>query len=81
MDYTQISFDIWMEIGLRQGFCTPPVCHTHDGLPTTAEEDETFDEGQDPCIHIMRLYSSPEIKKEVEDNHAPSVWRNPLCNP
>lgn len=81
MDYTQISFDIWLEIGLRQGFMTPPICYTHDGLPTTPEEDETFEEGDDPCIHIMRLYASPEEKAGVEENHSPTKWRNPLCNP
>lgn len=81
MDYTTISFKLWRDIGLINGFISPPVCATHDGVPTSAEEDELVEEGEDPCFHIMRLYESAEHKKAVEENHAPSVWRNPLCNP
>lgn len=78
MDYSKMTFDFWMEIGLRNGFIGPPVCYTHDGLPMSEEEEEELGEG-DPCIHVIRPYHSPEHKKEVEENHAPSVWRNPLC--
>jgi hypothetical protein len=81
VDYTQISFALWRDIGLINGFVSPPVCHTHDGLPMSAEEDEMFEEGDDPCLHIMRLYESVEHKQAIEENHSPSVWRNPLCNP
>lgn len=81
MDYTQISFALWRDIGLINGFISPPVCYTHDGLPTSAEEDEMFEDGDDPCIHIIRLYESVEHKQAIEENHSPSVWRNPLCNP
>lgn len=81
MDYTNISFDIWLEIGLRQNFVGPAVCSTHDGVPTSPEEDEEFEEGGDPCMHILRLYESVEHKQGIEENHSPSVWRNPLCNP
>lgn len=77
-DLTRIEFDAWIEIGLRRGFISPPVCHTHDGMPTTAEEDEAWWEGDDPCIHIVRLYEDKETREAVEENHSPSVWRNPF---
>ena len=67
-----VSFDEWLQVGLDHGFCTPPVCEIHDGLPTTAEEDEEFINGNDPCIHIMRLFESPLVKELVEQNHSPS---------
>ena len=70
-----INFDLWIEIGIRSGFIGPPVCHTHDGMPTTAEEDEMWYEGDDPCIHVMRLYEDKFMQQAVEENHAPSVWR------
>ena len=41
-DPLSMSFDMWMEVGLRQGWVTPPLCHTHDGLPTTPDEDQAF---------------------------------------
>ncbi|KQO98733.1 hypothetical protein [Leifsonia sp. Leaf264] len=43
--------------------------------PLSREEAEEFEEGSDPCIHILRLYASPEHKAAVEENHAPSNWR------
>jgi hypothetical protein len=42
-------------------------------LPTV-KEDEEFYEG-DPCVHIIRLYEDIDDKKEVEENHSPSLWR------
>lgn len=69
-----MDFEDWLAIGHAQGWCGAPVCYTHDGLPTTAEEDEEFEE-HDPCIHIIRLYDSPEDRAKIEENHSPSVWR------
>ena len=37
-------------------------------------EAEEFDEG-DPCVHVIRLYDSPETKAAVEADHPPSRWR------
>jgi hypothetical protein len=34
----EIDFDAWMEIGLEKGWCGPPVCYVHDGLPMSEEE-------------------------------------------
>jgi hypothetical protein len=79
MDLSRISFDAWMELGLQRGFVGPPICYTHDGLPTTPEEDEMFNSGDEPCIHIIRPYESEQQKKAVEENHAPTLWRNPFA--
>ncbi len=80
MDLSQITFDAWMELGLLRGFVGPPVCSTHDGIPMTLEEEKWFEDGDDPCIHVIRPYESPEQKKEVEENHSPTTWRNPLLH-
>jgi len=74
----ELSFDEWMEIGLRQGWTTPPLCYTHDGLPTTPNEDQAFEDGDDICIRIMRLYANPQEKADCEENHSPTAWRNPF---
>lgn len=71
-----LSFDDWMRIGIERGWCGPAVCYTHDGLPTTESDDEEWENGGDPCIHIIRLYEDEEHKKAVESNHSPSNWRN-----
>jgi hypothetical protein len=69
------NFDEWLQEGLSNGFCGPAVCYPHDGLPMTEEEDTQFFEGEDPCIHIIRLYEDLDVKAGVEANHSPSVWR------
>jgi len=69
---------MWMELRLIQGWVAPPPCHTHDGLATTPDEDQAFEDGDDICIHIMRLYANPQEKADCEENHSPSVWRNPF---
>lgn len=68
------TFDEWLQEGITLGFCGPAICSTHDGVPTTADEDEEYETG-DPCIHVLRLYEDETTKLAVEENHAPSVWR------
>lgn len=70
-----IDFDEWMAYGIEKGWCGPPVCYTHDGLPLSMQEDDEFMES-DPCIHIIRMYEDAETKEQIEDNHSPSKWRN-----
>jgi hypothetical protein len=75
-----MTFDEWITYGIEKGWCGPPVCYTHDGLPMSEQEYAEFDEGQDPCTHIVRMYEDIDMKKEVEDNHSPSQWRNSYTN-
>lgn len=76
MPETPISFDEWVKNGLDMGFIGPPVCSTHDGLPMSEDEENEFNEGFDPCINVVRLYWDSGHKKQVEENHTPSQWRN-----
>lgn len=69
------DFDDWLQFGIKQGFCGPPVCSTHDGIPTSEEEDEQWEEF-DPCIHVIRPYTEASHKAAVEANHSPSTWRD-----
>ena len=70
-----MEFYEWVRIGCRSGWCGPPVCSVHDGTPTAEFEDEEFDSGGDPCIHIIRLYGDINVRDAVEQNHPPSQWR------
>ena len=76
----ELGFDEWMSYGIKKGWCGPPVCHTHDGLPMSEQEDIEFGEGQDPCIHVVRMYDDIDMKKEIENDHSPSQWRNSYVN-
>jgi hypothetical protein len=77
VDIMKLSFDQWLEIGLRAGFTTPPVCSTHDGIPMTISEDAEFMDGSDPCVYVMRCYESNEVREAVEANCSAVIWRNP----
>lgn len=78
MDLSKIDFDSWMELGLQRGFVGPPVCFIHDGVPMTPEEEAELDEHGEVCVHVIRPYRSVEEREQVEANHFPTIFRNPL---
>jgi hypothetical protein len=47
--------DEWIIYGVEHGYCSHPVCDTHDGVPLTEEEEAEYEDGGDPCIHVVRL--------------------------
>ena len=67
--------DEWIEIGVKMGWCSPPICETHDGTPMSSEEVDQYENGDDVCIHILRLYVNEEHRKEVEAFSSQAVWR------
>jgi hypothetical protein len=75
MNDEELTFEDWIKTGLEKGWVGPPVCVPHDGVPMSAEEDEAYDNGEDPCYHVVRLYDDLDVKRSVEENHSPSVWR------
>lgn len=70
-----MTFNEWLQIGINNRWCGPAICNTHDGMPLTDDESETIWDGEDPCIHIVRLYESPEHAEAIEESHSPSMWR------
>jgi hypothetical protein len=75
--FNKITFDEWLEIGMSENWCGPAVCYTHDSFPMNEEEDNEFADGNDPCMHMIRLYEDNEHKELVEETHSPSQWRKP----
>ena len=49
MDLTKLSFDLWYEAGLRNGFIGPIVCYTHDTLPMDEEEEQGIGQPVNPA--------------------------------
>jgi len=70
----KLTAEEWISYGIKNGWCGPPVCATHDGTPMT-EDEEIEMEQYDPCVTIIRLYDDEMMRDEVEQNHSPSVWR------
>lgn len=70
-----MTFDDWVRFGIAKKWAGPPVCVTHDGTPTTEDEDAQWEQGDDPCIHVLRLYDSPDTADAVKANFTPYNWR------
>lgn len=49
----------WIGLGVEKGWCSEPVCSTHDGMPVIGEEEEAeWEAGHDPCVPAVRLLDS-----------------------
>lgn len=70
-----MTFDEWLEIGMRSKWATPVVCATHDGIPTSTAEDSEIDEGFDPCLHVVRV-CEPEHWQDIYNNTPSMKWRH-----
>ena len=51
-----LGFGDWLEQGVRKGWVAEPTCATHQGTPTTEEEDAAWEAGDDPCEVVMRVW-------------------------
>lgn len=58
---SEMTIEQWLEYGKQKGFCSEPVCTTHDMLPPTEEEAELEEKGEDWdfCVHAVRVYEQP----------------------
>jgi hypothetical protein len=46
----------WQDIGIQKGWVSAPVCYQHDGPPLRGAEAEAWDEGDDRCVFILRVW-------------------------
>lgn len=51
------DFNKWISEGIERGWISEPYCNTHDGGYQYMSEEEIaeWDEGGDPCAHVLRL--------------------------
>lgn len=69
------SFDEWLQQGYNLGYCGPPLCPDHDGIPMSFAEETILAADGEWCCHIVRLYEDARHKYAIERHHGPSVWR------
>lgn len=69
------TFDEWLKQGYDLGFCGPPICPEHDGIPMSNAEETILATEGDYCAFVVRLYQDATEKHGVELNHPPSTWR------
>lgn len=51
-----MTFAEWLAFGIENGWASQGVCQTHEGVPMTEEEEAAWDEGNDPCIPVVRIF-------------------------
>lgn len=59
----KMSFEEWITYGITEEWCSFPVCETHDGLPMTPEMEQEWEQGQDPCMFAIRLWTRDDLPK------------------
>ncbi|WP_395772556.1 hypothetical protein [Arenimonas sp.] len=50
-----LTAEQWLDYGLSRGWCSTSFCSTHDLGPITADEESALDDGDDPCMPVVRL--------------------------
>jgi len=45
----------WIDLGVSKGWCSQPVCDTHDGISWSEEELQEWEDGYDPCATVVRI--------------------------
>jgi hypothetical protein len=51
-----IEFGEWLNKGIESGWITEPFCNTHEIDPGMDEEEqEEWEQGFDPCQHVVRI--------------------------
>lgn len=51
-----MTFEEWLTYGHDQGWISHPTCATHNGVPSTEDEEIDWELGYDPCQHVVRLW-------------------------
>jgi hypothetical protein len=54
------SFEDWLALGVGLGYCTDQMCITHDWVVMTESEETRWLDGEEPCIHVVRLGSAED---------------------
>jgi hypothetical protein len=64
------DFNKWLKFGLDNKWASPSYCETHDSTPLTLTEEEDSEEmGENPCIHVLRLFETPALWEEAKANN------------
>lgn len=53
-----LLLDEWLSHGVLAGYCTPPACGVHDGLPLTFADEQEYEpegSGEPLCFPIVRV--------------------------
>jgi hypothetical protein len=68
----RMDFFEWRDIGLANKWISEPFCDTHDTGYMTEEEQKEWENGNDPCMMVFRIW---EDAIEINDDQE-SLFKN-----
>jgi hypothetical protein len=52
----KIDYFDWRDLGIANGWISKPFCDTHDSGYMTDEEELAWENGEDPCMMVFRIW-------------------------
>lgn len=52
----RMDFFEWRDLGLANKWISEPFCDTHDSGYMTDEEEVSWENGEDPCMMVFRIW-------------------------
>ena len=52
-----MTFDEWLSYGQEKRWIEEGVCSTHDLIPMSPAEEADFEDGGDPCVPVLRVWT------------------------
>ena len=69
---SNMDFFEWRDLGIANKWISEPFCDTHDVGHMTKEEKQAWEDGEDPCMPVFRIWEEnideaeyDEVKHEV----------------
>jgi hypothetical protein len=63
----RMNFFEWRDLGLANKWISEPFCDTHDTGYMTDEEEKAWENGEDPCMVVFRVWED-NIETESGNN-------------
>ena len=63
----RMNFFEWRDLGIANKWISEPFCDTHDSGYMTDEEEVAWENGEDPCMSVFRIWEDNiELPKSQE---------------
>ena len=64
----RMEFFEWRDLGLANKWISEPFCDTHDTGYMTEEEQKEWEDGNDPCMTVFRIWEDNIDLKEDQES-------------
>jgi len=64
----RMNFFEWRDLGIANKWISDPFCDTHDSGYMTEEEEVAWENGEDPCMSVFRIWEDNiEIDSDINE--------------